>query len=75
MDENDFAVKVTFNGVEYPFAFGSQAYIFHTGVYNNIHKNISFRHNIFSLDIPKNVDIFLHLQYFFLFFNNFFKIT
>lgn len=38
MDENDFAVKVTFNGVEYPFAFGSQAYIFHTGVYNNIHK-------------------------------------
>ena len=38
MDENDFAVKVTFNGVEYPYAFGSQAYIFHTSVYNNIHK-------------------------------------
>ncbi|MBQ8848760.1 MAG: hypothetical protein IJ011_00325 [Clostridia bacterium] len=38
MNENEFAVKVIFNGVEYPFAFGSEAYIFHTGVYNGIHK-------------------------------------
>lgn len=41
MDE--FAVKVSYNGVDYPFEFGSQAYIFHTGLYNDIHENYGIK--------------------------------
>ena len=36
--ENDVAVKVVHEGVEYEFQYGSQAYIFHTGIYNDIHE-------------------------------------
>ena len=41
--KDNFTVTVTYNGVEYPFEFGSQAYIFQTGLYNDIHKNFGMR--------------------------------
>jgi len=39
----EFTVKVTYNGVEYPFEFGSQAYIFQTGLYNDIQENYGIK--------------------------------
>ena len=41
--KNDFTVTVTYNGIEYPFEFGSQAYIFQMGLYNDIHKEFGMR--------------------------------
>ena len=41
--KDDFTVKVIYNGVEYPFEFGSQAYIFQTGLYNDIHKRFGIK--------------------------------
>ncbi len=41
--ENEFAVKVTHEGVEYQFHYGSEAYIFHTGLYNDIHKRYGMK--------------------------------
>lgn len=38
MEKRDFSVKVFFNGTEYSFDFGFQAYIFHTGICNEFHK-------------------------------------
>lgn len=43
MKKNEFAVKVTYNGIEYPFEFGSQAYIFQTGLYNDIHERYGIK--------------------------------
>lgn len=37
MNENEYRVSVTLNGRQYPFPFGSQAYIFHTGVLNGFY--------------------------------------
>lgn len=42
-EKNEFAVKVTYNGVEYPFEFGSQAYVFQTGLYNDIHERYGIK--------------------------------
>lgn len=42
-ENNEFAVKVSYKGVEYPFEFGSQAYIFQTGLYNDIHENYGIK--------------------------------
>ncbi len=39
MNENEVKVKVLFQGNEFLFNFGSEAYIFHTTLYNNMHKN------------------------------------
>ena len=36
--EKDVTVKVTHEGVEYEFHYGSEAYIVHTGIYNDIHE-------------------------------------
>ena len=41
--ENEFAVKVTHEGVEYQFHYGSEAYIFHTGIYNDIHERYGIK--------------------------------
>ena len=41
--ENGFAVKVTHEGVEYRFHYGSEAYIFHTGIYNDIHERYGIK--------------------------------
>lgn len=43
MMEKEFVVKVTYNGTEYPFEFGSQAYIFQTGLYNDIHERYGIK--------------------------------
>lgn len=42
-EKNEFAVKVTYNGVEYTFEFGSQAYVFQTGLYNDIHERYGIK--------------------------------
>ena len=42
-ENNEFAVKVTYNGIEYPFEFGSQAYVFQTGLYNDIHEEYGIK--------------------------------
>lgn len=34
MKQNDFEISIRFQGNPYSFAFGSQAYIFHTGILN-----------------------------------------
>ena len=34
MKQNDFEISIRFQGKQYSFAFGSQAYIFHTGILN-----------------------------------------
>ena len=39
MKKEDFKVKVVFNNKEYTFDNGSEAYIFHTGLWNNFHIN------------------------------------
>ena len=36
--EKNVAVKVTHEGVEYEFCYGAEAYIFHTGINNDIHE-------------------------------------
>ena len=41
--KDNFTVTVTYNGVEYTFEFGSQAYIFQTGLYNDIHKRFGIK--------------------------------
>ena len=38
MEKNEIHVTVTFEGKEYPFDNGSEAYIFHTGILNDLHK-------------------------------------
>ncbi len=45
MEKNDFYVTVHYEDKEYRFLYGSEAYIFHTGLYNDIHK----RHGIKGL--------------------------
>ena len=42
-NENDFKISVTNRGRVYPFDYGSQAYIFHTGIYNDIPKNYGLK--------------------------------
>ena len=42
-NENDFAISVTYKGKEYHFDYGSQAYIFHTGIYNDIPKKYGIK--------------------------------
>lgn len=37
MNDNDFKVKVIFEGKEYIFESVSEAYIFHIGIHNDIH--------------------------------------
>lgn len=32
-------IEITYNGKTYAFEYGSQAYIFHTGIYNDIDKD------------------------------------
>ncbi len=39
MNQNEFQVSVTYNGRQYLFPFGSQAYIFHTGILNGFYDN------------------------------------
>ena len=34
MKQNDFEISIRFQGEQYSFAYGSQAYIFHTGILN-----------------------------------------
>ena len=34
MKQNDFEISIRFQGKQYSFVFGSQAYIFHTGILN-----------------------------------------
>ena len=41
--EKDVTVKVTHEGVEYEFHYGSEAYIFHTGIYNDIHEGYGIK--------------------------------
>ena len=38
MIQKDFEVTVFFRGKQYPFAYGSQAYIFHTGILNGFYE-------------------------------------
>lgn len=37
MNQNKFEVSVSFQGYQYSFPFGSQAYIFHTGILNGFY--------------------------------------
>lgn len=37
MKQNEFEVSVRFQGCRYAFPFGSQAYIFHTGILNGFY--------------------------------------
>ena len=39
MNDKNFKVKVVFNNKEYIFENGSEAYIFHTGLYNDFYSN------------------------------------
>lgn len=40
---NDIIVKVILDGKEYTFDTGSKAFIFHTGINNDIHNNYSMK--------------------------------
>ena len=35
---DNIKIQITYNGKIYAFEYGSQAYIFHTGIYNDIDK-------------------------------------
>ena len=59
MNENEYSVSVSLNGHQYPFRFGSQAYIFHTGILNSLYDDhgidvllryISFVHQCYLSD-------------------------
>lgn len=39
MKQKEFEVTVFFRGEPYSFEYGSQAYIFHAGLYNELHEN------------------------------------
>lgn len=41
--EKEVSVKVTHEGVEYEFHYGSEAYIFHTGIYNDIQEKYGMK--------------------------------
>lgn len=43
MCENDFKVSVWFQGESYSFKYGSEAYIFHTGIYNDLYGRYGIR--------------------------------
>lgn len=40
---SDIQIKVCFNKKTYEFDSGAKAYIFHTGVYNNVHKKYGIK--------------------------------
>ena len=42
-NENDFKISVSYRGKVYLFDYGSQAYIFHTGIYNDIPKKYGLK--------------------------------
>ena len=42
-NENDFKIRVTYRGKVYPFDYGSQAYVFHIGIYNDIPKKYGLK--------------------------------
>lgn len=42
-NKKDFRINVTYKGKTYSFDYGSQAYIFHTGIYNEIPKRYGIR--------------------------------
>lgn len=44
MKQDDFKVCVTYQGKEYPFNYGSEAYIFHTGLYNSFYDTYGPEH-------------------------------
>jgi hypothetical protein len=39
MNQNEFGVSVSFQGRRYSFAYGSQAFIFHTGTLNGFYES------------------------------------
>ena len=43
MKKNEFYVKVVFNGEEYTFQNGSEAYIFHAGILNEFYSKRSIK--------------------------------
>lgn len=59
MNQDKFKGYISFQGHTYPFDFGSQAYIFHTGVLNDFYENhgidallqyVSFVHDCYMHD-------------------------
>lgn len=56
MNENDYSVSVTLNGRQYPFPFGSQAYIFHTGILNGFYDD-------YGIDVLLQYVEFVHSCY------------
>ena len=40
---SDIKITVTYKGKEYNFEFGSEAYIFHTGIYNDMDTKYSVK--------------------------------
>ena len=42
MKQNDFEISIRFQGNPYSFAFGSQAYIFHTGILNGFFGSVKY---------------------------------
>jgi hypothetical protein len=41
--ENDIKFQALYGGKTYTFAYGSEAYIFHTGIYNDVDKQYSMK--------------------------------
>ncbi len=40
---DNIKITVAFDNQDYKFDYGSQAYIFHTGIYNDIHKEYGIK--------------------------------
>ena len=40
---DDIKIKITYRGKTYNFIYGSQAYIFHTGLYNGVQKKYGMK--------------------------------
>lgn len=43
MPEKELTFSVTFGKHTFTYQFGSEVYIFHTGIYNNIHKKYGIK--------------------------------
>ena len=40
---DDIKIQITFRKKTYNFSYGSQAYIFHAGIYNDVHKKYGIK--------------------------------
>ena len=56
MNPNEFEVSVSFQGRQYSFSFGSQAYIFHTGILNGFYED-------YGIDALMQYSSFVHRCY------------